>query len=175
MRPFALNNPHIGQAAVNCYERIISLGVVHGDVRLANIMVRNDGCVFLLDFALAMFRKDRSEDEWNKFVTLEEELFLIKFYLDEKKLRDRTPPEPYSDGRQGYTSYNLFVYRARESWRNRYYDRVYGGVYQYKTDEHGKKYRYDGPFWRLKPEAVKPQKRHSQSIPRLLKCSSISM
>ena len=42
--PLALTRPQIGQATVNCYERIISLGVLHGDVRLPNIIVRNDDC-----------------------------------------------------------------------------------------------------------------------------------
>ena len=41
----AINNPHIGQAAVNCFEKIIPFGVLHGDARLVNIVIKPDGRV----------------------------------------------------------------------------------------------------------------------------------
>jgi len=47
--PLAIANPHIGQATVDCFDRVFLLGVLHGDIHLGNIMVRPDGFVFLVD------------------------------------------------------------------------------------------------------------------------------
>src|SRR5271154_2666682 len=36
-------HPHIAEAALECFNEIVLFGVFHNDVRLANIMVNNDG------------------------------------------------------------------------------------------------------------------------------------
>jgi tRNA A-37 threonylcarbamoyl transferase component Bud32 len=56
-----LKYPHIGEYVVwRCFEKINDLGVLHGDIRMANIMLRNDdGRVVVIDFGLATFREKR--------------------------------------------------------------------------------------------------------------------
>ena len=153
--PLALTRPQIGQATVNCYKRIISLGVLHGDVRLPNIIVRNDGRVFLLDFALAMIREKQSDDDWNEQINSEGEMRLIKMLLDKKALRDRTPPEPYWNTREGYGAFNAFLLKARKCWRRKYYDEVMGGTAsEYRLDGNGNRYLHKRAEWQLKSGAA---------------------
>ena len=158
--PLAMNNPHIGQAAVNCLNRIVPLGVLHGDPRLPNIMVRHDGRVFLLDFALAIFRGDASEEDWSERAASEEETYLIKNFLHEKRLRDLTPPEPYWSVRTGFRTYNRFIRVARESWRTRYYYPVHNNrQFEVKVDERGKEFYFDYSQWRVNQEAAVTRKK----------------
>ena len=104
----ALKYPHIGEHAVCCFEKINDLGVLHGDIRMANIMLQNDsGRVVVIDFALATFRKKNESDrDWRERVDSEREVGYIKDCLDDKGLRDRTPIEPYALGNEGFTYYN---------------------------------------------------------------------
>ena len=77
--PIMIKYPHIGQAAVNCIRRLALHGVLHGDIRLANFIVREDGRVFIYDFGLAIFREeDVSEEEWKEKVDSAQEEFIIK-------------------------------------------------------------------------------------------------
>ena len=104
--PLALANPHLGETTVKLFERIVALGVLHGDVRPANIMTTPDGRLFLIDFGLAVIHQDESEDVWNERVILEGEISLIKLLLHRQELRDRTPPEPYPNFRASYETFN---------------------------------------------------------------------
>jgi serine/threonine protein kinase len=164
--PLALNHQNIGDAVVNCLERIARLGVMHGDVRLANVIIRRDGRVFLLDFAYAAIRPDGIRDEeWDKRVEERDEVPFMKLLLDEKKLRDRTPPSPYPDGRGDYSRFNCLIDRARESWRDKYYEpATLDSGYYIQEDDEGNTVTFFFPQWRLKEEEVKArQERINQS------------
>ena len=119
-------------------------------------MVQGDGRIFLLDFALATFReKAPSEEVWNEWVDSDQEVELIKIYLDEQELRDRTPPEPYEDTFEGFRSYNRLIEAAREHWRMKYYESIPPKIdVIIKEDEHGQKHFYYKLRWRLKHEAA---------------------
>jgi len=151
--PFAIKFPHIGEATMDCIDRITRFGVLHDDIYLSNIMVRHDGRVFLVDFAWALFRSDEeSEEEWKEFVTREWETAYIKVLLDTKSLRDRTPPAPYTCSIHEYAMFNKLVDNGRECWRERYYEPVvYDSFYD---DDNGIECVCYTPSWRLKPEAV---------------------
>jgi tRNA A-37 threonylcarbamoyl transferase component Bud32 len=145
----AITNPHIGQIAIDCFEQITSLGILHGDVRLANIILNTSGRIYIIDFALSRFRGDVSDGEWEHRVVQLQELSSLKKFLDEKELRDQTPPEPYSDYVGNYSRYNRFVEAAREAWRVKYYEPVIGGEFDSlrREDEHGRLHVVWLPQW----------------------------
>jgi tRNA A-37 threonylcarbamoyl transferase component Bud32 len=150
--PLAVKHPHIGQTTVDCFDRIARLGVLHGDIHLGNIVVRQDGRVFLVDFALAIFRGEEVDEDWRERVASESETTFIKIFLDRKSLLDRTPPEPYTCSIHEYAMFNGLVDDARESWRERYYEEAsYGSYYD---DENGRVCVRCTPRWRLKREAA---------------------
>ena len=104
-----------------------------------------------------MVREDESDDDWNERVDAEGETRSIKILLDSKKLRDRTPLEPYWDTREGYTAFNLFVMRTRKSWRMKYYDEIRGGKSsEYRLDENGNKHKR--MEWQPKPGAAETRR-----------------
>jgi ABC1 atypical kinase-like domain len=114
---------HIAEAAHECFNKIIRFGVIHNDVRLANVMVDNIGRIYLIDFAFARFRGECTSDEdWEKCADEQGEAFETKVLLHEKGLRDRTPCEPYSDKHGDYSLYNRFIFDAKEAWRLKYYE-----------------------------------------------------
>jgi len=85
-------HPYIGEAAVDCFDKITQCGVLHGDVRLANVMMKHSGRVVLLDFAFSLFRLARVTDwQWRQRVSDQQETFKIKAQLHKKGLRDKTP------------------------------------------------------------------------------------
>jgi len=116
-------HPYVGQAAVDCFDTITRCGVLHGDVRLANIMVSDSGRIYLIDFAFATFRPPHVTDTvWDQQVSEQQESMEAKDLLYNKGLRDRTPPEPYSDRNGNYWRYNDFVEEEKEEWRVKYYE-----------------------------------------------------
>jgi len=147
---------HIGQAAVLCFERIHSLGVLHGDVRLGNLMVRNsDRRVFLVDFALATIQgKHESDQEWTERVRRENEVFAMKEFLHREGLRDRTPQEPFTWARKGYAYYNSLVEQSPEAWRKKYYQKISDELkFETRSDADGE-FHYLLPNWRVNKEAA---------------------
>jgi serine/threonine protein kinase len=52
--PLTLASPHLSESTVKLFKKIVALGVLHGDVRLANVMVTQNGQLFLIDFGLAV-------------------------------------------------------------------------------------------------------------------------
>jgi hypothetical protein len=125
-----------------CFERIHSLGVLHGDVRLGSLMVRSsDGRVFLLDFALSTLReKHESGLEWAERVRLENEVFGIKEFLHLKGFRDRTPQEPFAVpwSQKGYAYYNSLVEQSPEAWRKKYYEKIADEpMFEIRSDTNG--------------------------------------
>ena len=154
--PLARTHEHIGQATVVCFERIHSLGVLHGDVRLGNLMVRNsDGRVFLVDFALATLRgKDDSDQEWTGRIRRESEVFAVKEFLQRKELRDRTPQEPFTWARKGYAYFNSVIQKSPEAWRMKYYERISDEPkFEIRSDANGE-FDYIFPNWRVKEDAA---------------------
>ena len=159
--PLALANPHLGESTVKLFEKIVALGVLHGDVRLANVMVTRNGQLFLIDFGLAVVHQDESEDVWNERVISEAEVSSIKLLLHQQQLRDRTPPEPYPNFRASYETFNRVIEYEREDWRRKYYDRVFDcGRSEVRVDEKGKKYLHQPPQWRLKRDAVEARQKY---------------
>jgi serine/threonine protein kinase len=154
--PFVSTHKHIGRAAVMCFERIHSLGVLHGDVRIGNLMVRNsDGRVFLMDFALAVLRgKQESDQKWTERVRRENEVVVMKEFLHRESLRDRTPKEAFTWGRKGYAYYNSLVEQSSETWRKRYYQKISDEPkFETRSDADGE-FHYILPNWRVKEEAT---------------------
>ena len=116
-------HPHIAEAAHECFNKIIRFGVIHNDVRLANIMVNNVGRIYLIDFAFALFRGECiSDEDFDECAAEQKEAFETKFLLHEKGLRDWTPRTPYSDKFGDYSTYNGFIRNAKEAWRLKYYE-----------------------------------------------------
>jgi serine/threonine protein kinase len=163
---FAVVHPHIGQSAVNCFEKVTSLGVLHGDIRLANLVVRKeDGKVFLLDFALSTFRRDdEMNDEWKEHVRSENEVPTIKDFLQRRQLRDRTPIEPFTFGHKGYAYYNSMIMTSPKGWRDKYFEEIeeFPDV-DIQVDENGTTWLYESPNWRVKqgPAAERRQRLYS--------------
>jgi serine/threonine protein kinase len=121
----SLKCPHVGEAVILCLEKIFPFGILHGDVRPANVMVRLDGHIFLIDFAYAKIRRDDETDEgWCEYASSRNEVQVMKNILHMKKIRNRTPPAPYSNGDDGYWSFNEVIEAERESWRAKYYEPI---------------------------------------------------
>ena len=121
--PTAISYPHIGQSVVNCLRRLALHGVLHGDIRLQNFIIRDDGRVFIFDFGLSMFREeDVSDENWKEEVTSMQEELIIKILLDERRLRDKTPREPFATYGNGYHTFNRQVENSRTSWIHKYYE-----------------------------------------------------
>ena len=148
---YFLTHPHPGEVAVDCFEKMISMGVLHDDVRLANIILAQDDRVFVIDFALAILREENeTNEEWNEQVDVDQEVGLIKLFLDQRQLRDRTPLEPCSDEENGFTSFNGFVRGGREGWQRKYYEQISDSEQvEYRICQHGDEYRYEHSNWRL--------------------------
>jgi serine/threonine protein kinase len=153
-------NPHIGQIAVDCLVRTTSFGVLHGDIRLANIMVCNNGRVYLLDFGFASFRgQGVSDQDWERRVVQLGGVLKMKIYLDEKELRDQTPPEPYSTHVGDYFPYNHFIQMKREAWKLKYYEHgTYENCCLSRLDKDGIQRRVWLPLWVPKYEALTNRK-----------------
>ena len=159
----SIQHPHIAEAAHECFNKIIHFGVVHNDVRLANIMINNVGRIYLIDFAFALFRGECiSDEDWDKCAVEQGEAFETKVLLHEKGLRDRTPCEPYSDKFGDYSMYNRFIRNAKEDWRLRYYEPAIfkdGSVLE-GFDEDGNLSVIFLPKWRPKYKAMAERKIH---------------
>ena len=91
--PLALTYPELGLAAIDCLEKIVPLDVLHGDVRVANFIVRySDGHVFLVDFAHSILRKPNESDVlWKKRTTYEREASAMKDFLQNRGLIKASP------------------------------------------------------------------------------------
>jgi tRNA A-37 threonylcarbamoyl transferase component Bud32 len=168
--PLVHKHKHIGQASVICFERIHSLGVLHGDVRLGNLMIRDsDGRVFLLDFALATLRgKDEDDQEWIEHVRRENEVFAIKQFLQQKELRDLTPPEPFTWARKGYAYYNSLIQKSPDAWRMKYYERISDEPrFETRSDADGE-FDYIFPNWRIKKETTAARMDYLANINQLI-------
>ena len=155
--------PHIAEAAHECFNKIIRFGVIHNDVRLANIMVNNVGRIYLIDFAFALFRGECiSDEDWDKCIAKQEEAFETKVLLHEKGLRDRTPCQPYSDKLGDYSLYNGFIRNAKEVWRLKYYEPAIfeGGSVLKGLDEDGNLSVIVLPQWLPKYKAIAERKIH---------------
>lgn len=124
----SIQYPYIAEAVLECYNRIARFGVIQNDMRLANIMVNNDGRISLIDFAFALFRgAGVSEEDWDGCVKEQGEVSEAKFFLDRKGLRDKTPPMPHSNNFGDFSGFNSLITTARESWQLRYYERSFFG------------------------------------------------
>jgi serine/threonine protein kinase len=162
----AITFPHIGETAVECVRQLALHGILHGDIRLPNFIVRGDGRLFVFDFGFAKFReKDVTDDEWKEKVAGMEEELLIKTFLDEKGLRDKTPPEPYIANRYGYRLFNREIEKSRDCWVNTYYESVDDpDDFEFREDDNGKEYVFDLPNWKLKQDAVNKRKTYMESL-----------
>jgi hypothetical protein len=56
----AIANPQIGQRILDIFTKVTELGILQNDVRPANVIILNDGRVFLIDFAQAIFRGEKT-------------------------------------------------------------------------------------------------------------------
>ena len=164
--PMAITFPHIGEAAVNCIRHLARHGVLHGDIRLPNFIVRGDGRVFVFDFAFARFREiGVSDEEWKKKVAEWEEELLTKIFLDEKGLRDKTPPEPYITTGSGYRFFNREIEKSRESWVSTYYEFVDDlDDFEYSVDDNIEECVFEFPNWKLKRDAINARKTYLESL-----------
>lgn len=170
--PTALANCHLGQAILLNFEKLSNLGVLHGDVRLPNIIVQNDGRIFFIDFGLAFVRWDEESDEdWAKRVLEEGETTDLKLLLDKLGLRDRTPPSPFAIGPNGYFYYNKSIESSRPCWRDRYYEPTPESLdadkddYEVRENESRTSYMYYClAKWRPKADAILQRKRDLGSV-----------
>ena len=164
--PTATSYPHIGQAVVNCLRRIALHGVLHGDIRLQNFIVRNDGRVFVFDFGLAMLREEGVSDEkWKEAVTAMQEESIVKILLDETELRDKTPREPFATPSHGYHTFNRQVESSRTSWVHKYYESINESHgFEYRINDNGAKYMYCLPTWRVKQDAATERRNYLESL-----------
>lgn len=73
--PLTTAHPSFGSEAVDAFRQINLAGVIHGDLRLANLRLRSgDGRIFVIDFAHARFRKSEESDErWARRIRYERE------------------------------------------------------------------------------------------------------
>jgi hypothetical protein len=76
---------YIGWIVTHCFEKIISLGVQHEDLGLTNIMVRKDGTVVFLDFAVVTIRGPLySNQSWYASCAFNQGIMMVKRFLDQK-------------------------------------------------------------------------------------------
>ena len=95
---------------------------------------------------------------------MEEEL-LIKIFLDEKGLRDKTPPEPYVSNGCGYRFFNREIEKFRECWIDKYYEPVDDpDDFDYRVDDNGEEYRFYLPNWKLKQDVANKRKSYLESL-----------
>ena len=170
--PVALGNPHIGQRIFDIFRKVTEMGIIQNDVRPANVMARNDGRVFLIDFAQAILRdqKNFSAKHWTQTVEEWGDLDITRKMLDEKQLRDMTPPAPVPDPFHIYDSlweYNKQVTRGREEWRRKYYrpaESDDGYKWACKMDEEGVEGARGFPDWYLIEQKAKERKEILESF-----------
>ena len=136
------------------------------DIRLPNFIVRGDGRVFVFDFAFASFRENGvSDQQWKEKVASMEEELLTKIFLDEKGLRDKTPPDPYFTNGCGYRLFNREIEKSRESWVSKYYELVDDpDDFEYRVSDDGEEYIFELSNWNLKQDAVNKRKTYLESL-----------
>ena len=79
--PLTLAYPTDGNDVVRCFTQINAAGVIHGDLRLENLILR-DGRIFIVDFAHAKFRNPQdSDDRWNRRISYEREPSAISDFI----------------------------------------------------------------------------------------------
>jgi len=168
----AVANPQIGQRILDIFTRVTELGILQNDVRPANVIILNDGRVFLIDFAQAKFRGERMfpAKNWTNRVIGWGELDIARWMLDEKQLRDITPPAPIPDPGYIYGSlweYHKFVRRGREEWREKYYRPARsedGYEWACKMHKEGLEGRFGFPEWYPIEEKAKERKEILESF-----------
>jgi serine/threonine protein kinase len=76
--------PTFGSEAVKCFSQINQSGVIHGDIRLANLLLRlSDGRIFVIDFAHAKFQgPEQTNESWNKRIRCEREASAIEDFTE---------------------------------------------------------------------------------------------
>ena len=66
---------------LQAFDAIHALGVLHGDIRAENILVENDGKVWIIDFEFSLLL---DEDEASKKMLAAEKSHVIKLLVDLK-------------------------------------------------------------------------------------------
>ena len=109
-------------------------GILHGDVRLANFIVKSDLSVVVLDFGSCTL--DVTEEKWEK-VYQDEDLELLNFELHRNEVDVQPPEDPkrFRDQYRGYLLWNRYVETEPATWRERYYRYIEGrGPYELRWD-----------------------------------------
>lgn len=95
-----------------------SYGLMQRDVRSSNILI-SPSRVAIIDFGEAILREEGvSDDEWNAQVRTEDEDEAVRFILNNRHIRDRTP----FDNR--YTDFTGTIRQYSEEWKRRWYNKV---------------------------------------------------
>jgi RIO-like serine/threonine protein kinase len=76
----------VERRVLQAFEAIHALHVVHGDVRPANVLVGDDGMVWVVDFEFSSIVDDHNSDQFSS------EMSAVKEMLRVTKLGDRMQP-----------------------------------------------------------------------------------
>jgi hypothetical protein len=110
------------------------LGILHGDVRPANFIVRSDLSVIMLD--LGSCTLDVTEKEWEEKYQ-DEDMEILDFELHRNEVDIYPPEDPkrFRDQYRGYLLWNRHVQTQPATWREKYYRYVEGkGPYELRWD-----------------------------------------
>lgn len=101
------------------------LGILHGDVRPANFIVKSDLSVVMLDFGSSTL--DVTEKEWEE-IYQDEDMGLLDFELHRHEIDINPPEDPkrFRDQYQGYLFWNQHVETQPATWREKYYRYIEG-------------------------------------------------
>ena len=102
-------------------------GVLHRDIRSPNILISPPSRISIIDFGHAKIRT--SDEEWKQEVQEEQEIAALRFLLNKRCVRDRSPFDTRYRGPQHRIRFfnNLFhanVAKYPAEWRRRWYNEV---------------------------------------------------
>lgn len=117
-------SPQLGYVPHNLLELVSAMGshgVIHGDIRLENILVTPTRA-YLIDFGHATLRPESASDaEWKEEVDNEDDEGAVRQLLRRYRVRDVSPLLPYDNGYIGRFNKDVQQY-FEERWRRRWYD-----------------------------------------------------
>ncbi|KAK2768707.1 hypothetical protein FQN54_000563 [Arachnomyces sp. PD_36] len=105
-------------------------GILHGDIRLPNFIVRPDFSVVLLDFGSST--PDLWGEEWKRRTAGDDEdMEYLDLALHRREIDVYPPydPQRFHDEYEGYRLWNIHVETQPATWRERYYRFIEGEDY----------------------------------------------
>lgn len=114
----------LGHCLMAAVHQFPAYGVLHADIRSANIVISSPTRIVVLDFGHAILRTaDINDEDWEERVERREETVAIGFILQKRHIRDMSPLD--NRGTELQSCFNGCIGQYSNDWIERWYHDVH--------------------------------------------------